>query len=222
MYPYRKRQRPRPPVRHLTAAAALFLLSGCAGTPTASAPAPTPANRSAPHAAAALARYTAADVRFMQGMIAHHRQALEMAALVPERTANEAIRLLAERIDVSQQSEIARMQRWLARRGEPAASGAHGEHHGADHASMPGMLSAEEMAQLAAARSADFDRLFLEGMIHHHEGALVTVDELFAAHGAGQEPELFQLASDVDADQRAEIARMQRLLGTAAAVPDTR
>lgn len=218
MYPYRKRQRPRPPVRHLTAAAALFLLSGCAGTPTASAPAPTPANRSAPHAAATLARYTAADVRFMQGMIAHHRQALEMAALVPERTANEAIRLLAERIDVSQQSEIARMQRWLARRCEATSDAVSHAHH--EH--MPGMLSAEEMARLAAARSADFDRLFLEGMIHHHVGALVMVDELFAAHGAGQEPELFQLASDVDADQRAEIARMQRLLGTAAAVPDTR
>jgi uncharacterized protein (DUF305 family) len=110
------------------------------------------------------------------------------------------------------------MQRWLARRGEATSDAVSHAHH--EH--MPGMLSAEEMAQLAAARSADFDRLFLEGMIHHHEGALVTVDELFAAHGAGQEPELFQLASDVDADQRAEIARMQRLLGTAAAVPDTR
>jgi uncharacterized protein (DUF305 family) len=154
--------------------------------------------------------YTAADVRFMQGMIHHHAQAVEMSALVPGHTGSPQLRLLAERIDISQKDEIRLMQRWLRTRGEaaPEVEGAHAHHQAGP---MPGMASAEEMARLRAASGVDFDRLFLELMIRHHEGALTMVAQLFAG-GGGQEPELYQFAADVDADQRAEIARMRPLL----------
>ncbi|HEX5727417.1 MAG TPA: DUF305 domain-containing protein [Longimicrobiaceae bacterium] len=166
-------------------------------------------------------RYTAADVRFMQGMIGHHAQALEMTVLVPARTGRRDFLLLSERIAVSQQDEIARMRRWLLDRGEEAPDPAAGHaHHGAgDHALMPGMLTREELARLAAASGAEFDRLFLEFMIRHHEGALTMVETLFASPGAGQDSELFQFATDVEADQRAEIDRMRRL--QAGPVPGT-
>lgn len=165
----------------------------------------------APATAAAQAPAVAeVDARFMQGMIAHHAQALDMAALVPGRAARADIRLLAERIDVAQKDEIAQMRAWLTARGLDAPMPGPGHaHHG--HL-MPGMLSAEEMARLEAASGPAFDRLFLEGMIRHHEGALVMVADLFAA-GGGQDPELFRFASDVDVDQRAEIRRMRALLG---------
>jgi len=154
--------------------------------------------------------FTAADVRFMQGMIGHHEQAVEMVALVPTRTASEGMRKLALRIDVSQADEIAMMQEWLRARGQ-AVPAAHAMHmHGA--ALMPGMLSAEEMARLAASTGAQFDRLFLEGMIRHHAGALTMVQELFATPGAGQDSEIYAFASDVEADQRMEIDRMGMML----------
>jgi len=163
-------------------------------------------------AAQARPQHSPVDVLFMQGMIVHHAQALEMAALAPGRAGSEDLRLLATRIDVSQRDEIAMMQQWLTRRGAPVVAA---EHHGdAAHGTMPGMASPEEVRRLAASRGAEFDRLFLELMIRHHEGALVMVAELFATNGAGQEPELFRFASDVDADQRMEIARMRRLLDT--------
>ncbi len=155
-------------------------------------------------------RHTAADARFMQGMIGHHAQALAMTALVTERTAHPGVRLLAERISVSQTDEIAWMEQWLKERGE--ALPGHGAHHGAGHGMMPGMLSPEQMAELAAARDAEFDRLFLRYMIQHHEGALVMVAELNATPGAGQEPAAAQFASEVDSDQRMEIARMRAML----------
>jgi uncharacterized protein (DUF305 family) len=155
-------------------------------------------------------RHTDADVTFMQGMIGHHAQAIEMVALMPERTAREDMRLLGKRIDASQADEIKMMQHWLESRGQrlpdPHA------HHLAGATLMPGMLSGEEMSRLAEAKGAEFDRLFLEGMIKHHEGALVMVDELFANPGAGQESEIFGFASDVVADQRAEIERMAGML----------
>lgn len=150
--------------------------------------------------------YSEADVRFMQGMIPHHAQALEMTALIADRTGNPSIRRLAQRIDISQTDEIARMQRWLETRGETVP----GDHHHREL--MPGMLTEEEMARLSAASGAEFDRLFLELMIQHHEGALVMVDELFSTDGAGQETEIFLFASHVDSDQRAEIARMRGML----------
>ena len=159
-----------------------------------------------PTAAPAQVRHGPADVTFMQGMIAHHDQAVAMVALVPARTKREDFRLLAERIEVSQRDEIELMRQWLRRRGE---AGRHDAHH--DDA-MPGMATPDEMERLTRSRGAAFERLFLELMIRHHEGALEMVRELFATSGAGQEPEIFRFASDVDADQRAEIARMRAML----------
>ena len=165
--------------------------------------------------AAARPRHTAADVQFMQGMIAHHAQAVRMSALVPSRTSRQDIRMLAERIDVSQQDEIAWMQTWLADRREavPAADAGHA-HPGASEQPvlMPGMITPQELAQLEASKGVAFDRLFLTHMIRHHEGAITMVKQLFGSPGAGQEPWLFEFATDVDADQRAEIDRMRAIL----------
>lgn len=138
-----------------------------------------------------------------------------MADLVPSRTSTKAIHLLAERITVSQRDEIELMRRWLLDRHEAAPDPGGEQHHGAgaDHNFMPGMLTATELARLAAASGEAFDRLFLQFMIKHHEGALTMVRDLFATPGAGQETAIFRFASDVDADQRAEIARMRALLG---------
>jgi uncharacterized protein (DUF305 family) len=155
-------------------------------------------------------QYTGADIKFMQGMIGHHAQAVEMVALVPQRSASDAVRKLAQRIDVSQQDEMKMMREWLQARSQqipdPRA------HHMMGTTLMPGMLTPEEMARLAAATGAEFDRLFLEGMIKHHSGAITMVHELFATEGAGQTPEIFSYASDVDADQRMEIDRMDSML----------
>ena len=157
-------------------------------------------------------QHSPADVRFMQGMIGHHAQALEMTALLPSRTRSEDMRKLAQRIEVSQADEIGMMQEWLRRRGAPLPD-PHA-HHAPGATLMPGMLTTEEMATLAAAKGEEFDRLFLEFMIKHHEGALIMVKELFATPGAGQESEIFAFASDVDADQRMEIDRMSAMLAS--------
>jgi uncharacterized protein (DUF305 family) len=149
--------------------------------------------------------FTAADVHFMQGMIGHHAQAIDMVNLLKTRTARGDMKLLGRRIELSQSDEIQLMEGWLRARGQPLPSG-----H--VHALMPGMLTAEQMDRLAHAAGAEFDRLFLEGMIHHHDGALAMVQELFDTPGGGEEPEIFTFASDVDADQRAEIARMAAML----------
>jgi uncharacterized protein (DUF305 family) len=154
-------------------------------------------------------QFTPADVKFMQGMIGHHAQAVEMVALVPSRTEREDMKMLAKRIDVSQADEINMMKRWLADRRQ-AEPDPHAHHM--PGMLMPGMLTAEEMTRLAAAKGAEFDRLFLEGMIKHHEGALTMVRDLFATPGAGQESDIFAFASDVDADQRMEIDRMRGML----------
>jgi uncharacterized protein (DUF305 family) len=154
--------------------------------------------------------HTEADERFMQGMIGHHAQALEMTALLRSRTASEDMRKLAQRIEVSQADEIKMMQDWLTRRGA-ALPDPHAHHvHGATL--MPGMLTEVEMTQLAAANGPAFDKLFLELMIKHHEGALTMVKDLFASPGAGQDGEIFAFASDVDTDQRMEIDRMRAML----------
>ncbi|HEU4632059.1 MAG TPA: DUF305 domain-containing protein [Gemmatimonadaceae bacterium] len=171
---------------------------------TAGSSAARPATASAP-----AKDYVPADVQFMQGMIHHHQQAVVMAAMAPTHGASERIQLLAKKIDLSQRDEMAFMQRWLEDRGLPVPEvGAH------DHVMMhmPGMLTPEQMQQLDQARGAEFDRLFLAGMIQHHQGALTMVKELFAAPGGGQEPTLFDFAAGVDADQRAEIERMQQML----------
>ena len=204
------------------AAGLLAVTVAACGTATRAAPPEPDAARPAASPAGVdveQRRYTDADVRFMQRMIPHHAQALTMASLVPARADRDAIRLLAERIAVSQQDEIAMIRRWLEKRGEeiPPPDAHHGHHGAGQHAAMAGMLSPEELARLEAARGPEFDRLFLEYMIRHHEGALMMVDELFASGGAGQEPDIFRIASEVDADQRAEIERMRRVLSALSA-----
>jgi uncharacterized protein (DUF305 family) len=153
---------------------------------------------------------TAAETRFMQRMIAHHAQALEMTALLAARTSREDMQLLGRRIHLSQADEIEMMREWLNVRGVPLPNGDGPHSH--DGAVMPGMLTAEEMRRLADAKGGEFDRLFLELMIKHHEGALIMVDELFASPGAGQQSEIFTFASEVEADQRIEIDRMSVML----------
>lgn len=148
------------------------------------------------------------DVRFMHHMTMHHAQALEMTNLVPSRNPSQGLGLLSERIDISQKDEIALMRRWLERRGKPLPPT--GEHM--MHMAMPGMLTDAEMARLRAATGSEFERLFLELMIKHHEGAIIMVAELMGSQGAAQDSELYALVSDIDADQRAEIARMQSML----------
>jgi uncharacterized protein (DUF305 family) len=156
-------------------------------------------------------QYVGADIKFMQGMIGHHAQAVEMVALVPSRTSSDDVRRLALRIDVSQRDEINMMQSWLTDRAQRVPNG-HEHNMAGGAALMPGMLTPEQMAALAAATGAPFDRLFLEGMIRHHAGAITMVEELFATPGAGQDPTIFSYASDVDADQRMEIDRMGAML----------
>ena len=134
-----------------------------------------------------------------------------MTTLLQSRTRNEDMRKLALRIEVSQADEIKMMQEWLKHRGQPLPD-PHA-HHGPGAPLMPGMLTPEEMTRLRAAAGADFDLLFLEFMIKHHEGALIMVTDLFSTAGAGQEPEIFAFASDVDADQRMEIDRMRGMFG---------
>ncbi|GII24107.1 hypothetical protein Pme01_37040 [Planosporangium mesophilum] len=148
-----------------------------------------------------------ADTLFIQRMIPHHTQALEMTALLPGRTANPELTMLAKRIEVSQREEITRMQRWLGDRN--VAADPHASHGGHDKP-MPGMLTDEELGQLKQARDAEFDRLFLTFMIRHHQGALAMVEELYAT-GGGLEPASDQLAREVNADQSVEIQRMQEL-----------
>lgn len=161
--------------------------------------------------------YTAADVHFMSGMIPHHAQAVLIARWAATHGARADVRILCERIIVAQGDEIATMQQWLRERGEkvPDAAATHLSMSmaGAQHDMlMPGMLNAEELAQLDRARGPEFDRLFLTFMIRHHEGALSMVDALFGSPGAGQDEVVFKFASDVYADQSTEIDRMQKML----------
>ena len=161
--------------------------------------------------------YTAADVHFMTAMIGHHAQALEMAKLAATHGASLPVRTLAARILNGQQDEIAQMQQWLRNRRQPvpdpSSSGLHAGHGaGQGHMMMAGMLSHEQMMQLDAARGPEFDRLFLTFMIQHHRGAVAMVETLFGTYGAGQDEAVFKFASDVQVDQRTEIARMERML----------
>ena len=153
---------------------------------------------------------TPADVTFMQGMIHHHAQAIDMTTLLFANSTSNEMKLLARRIEISQNDEIKFMRHWLEVRGAEVP-GEHA-HHMPGAPLMPGMLTPPEMDRLAAAKGSEFDRLFLEGMIKHHGGALTMVRELFATKGAAQEAEIFGFASDVDADQRMEIARMSAML----------
>jgi uncharacterized protein (DUF305 family) len=161
--------------------------------------------------------YNKADVEFMQGMIPHHAQAVVMAKMAKTHGAREDVRILCERILVAQSDEITLMRNWLRDRGEmvPPADATHHKHtmNGVTHDMlMPGMLTPEEMAALDKARGPAWDRLFLIGMIKHHEGALKMVDDLFESYGALQDDDMFKFASDVYADQTTEIDFMQKML----------
>ena len=155
-------------------------------------------------------QYVGADIKFMQGMIGHHAQALEMVELLKTRSASDDLKKLALRIELSQDDEIKMMQAWLAARGQQVPNRNAMHMHGA--VLMPGMLSPDEMKQLENAKGAEFDRLFLQGMIKHHGGALSMVADLLASPGAAQESEVFAFVSDVEADQRMEIDRMGAML----------
>ncbi len=157
-------------------------------------------------------QYTAADVEFMQGMISHHAQALEMTELLASRTESEVMRKLALRIELSQADEIQMMQNWLSARGEKVTD-VHAHHAEGAHL-MPGMLTREEMASLQEARGTAFDGLFLELMIKHHQGALIMVEDLLSKPGAGQDSDIFAFISDINADQSMEIDRMAAMLAT--------
>lgn len=163
-------------------------------------------------AASAQTAYTPADVKFMQGMIHHHAQAVTMSQWAPAHGASAQLRTLAERIDVGQRDEIATMERWLRDHHEPLPMTDMHDMPGMQMPMMPGMLTPAQMKELDAARGADFDRLFLTFMIQHHQGALQMVKDLYASPGAGQESQIFRFASDVVADQTAEIERMQKML----------
>jgi uncharacterized protein (DUF305 family) len=156
----------------------------------------------------------------MQGMIMHHAQAVEMTSLINERTTTKNLRLLGARISHSQAEEMKYMERWLQLRGESASMPMPATQHtpGMDMSKhqhqmhMPGMLTQKQMHALEIAKGAEFDRLFLTGMIQHHTGALVMVEELFITAGAGQDAELFNFATEVDNGQRAEIRIMETML----------
>jgi uncharacterized protein (DUF305 family) len=172
-----------------------------------------------------------ADIQFMQGMISHHAQALAMVSLIPSRSTRQDVRLLGQRIAISQHDEIILMQHWLEDHQQvaptvdsqfvvrmPGMTTAGMAMPGMQQDAskhwmmMPGMLTDDEMAALAKATGPEFDRLLLEGMIRHHQGAITMVSNLFHTPGAGQAPDVYAFASGVVADQTAEIARMQKML----------
>ena len=205
----------------LTAIAGVVACRGTRTSPREAASTIEPLPAAATDTARVRRGYAAADVRFMHHMLMHHGQALVMTAMVPTRSTREDIKRVAERITVSQRDEMALMQRWLRARGESVPADMDHAHHagmsgmtgGAAHAMpMPGMLTPAELARLEASTGVSFDSLFLAGMIRHHEGALTMVRDYLATPGAAQESEIFRFASDVDADQRAEIERMQQML----------
>jgi uncharacterized protein (DUF305 family) len=162
--------------------------------------------------------YTAADIHFMSAMIAHHAQAIDMARWAPTHGAGPSLQILAERVINAQQDEIALMQRWLRDRRLPvpeARADTKMTMGGVEHVMlMPGMLTSDQMKELDQARGKEFDRLFLTFMIQHHRGAVTMVNELFSSQGAGLDDTVFKLASDIGADQSAEIERMQKMLFT--------
>jgi uncharacterized protein (DUF305 family) len=201
--------------RSFAAACAALLLS----TGPLTAQQPTPSAPSEP----VRSGYTAGDVQFMTGMIGHHSQAVLIAGWAPTHGASASMRALCERIVVGQNDEIRLMKHWLSERNEtiPDDNASHAMMPGMDMGQMPmmpGMLSADQLAQLDKARGPEFDRLFLTFMIQHHRGALTMVDQLFATKGAGEEEKTFRLASDIYADQSTEIDRMNRML---AALPSS-
>lgn len=228
--------------RRLCVLGCLLVMTGACGggAPGAAAPAPTPAVTSGPRtvqpgapgestrsvaestlSSAAELAFTEADAKFVRGMIPHHAQALVMTELVRRRSRDEGMQQLALRMDISQRDEIALMERWLRDRGQAPMGPSHAFAPDGDAMEamgegapmhMPGMLTPAQLDALSTASGVAFDRLFLELMIQHHEGAITMVEELFSSRGGGQGSEIFQLASHIDADQRMEIDRMRTML----------
>jgi uncharacterized protein (DUF305 family) len=198
----------RPAVAACLLAAALT--GGCASAPPSGLHATPPSLGRSP--------YADADVEFMSGMIPHHAQAVIMAGWAPSHGARKDVAILCERIVVGQRDEIGLMQTWLRDRGLPVPDATSTRHHmkmanGVEHDMlMNGMLTDEEMAELDRARGPEFDRLFLQGMIKHHQGAIDMVDVLFKAYGAAQDEVVFKFANDVQADQSIEIDVMNKML----------
>src|SRR3984957_5267476 len=158
-----------------------------------------------------------ADVAFMQGMIMHHSQAVDMVALLRTRGKSPALKSFGEKIAISQTDEIGFMERWLESRGKPTTMEMDHSHMSAADMKnmnmlMPGMLTPQQMSALTKAKGAQFDHLFLTGMIQHHGGALTMVTDLFNTPGAGQDPVLFDFATDIDNTQSAEIRIMRGML----------
>jgi uncharacterized protein (DUF305 family) len=163
--------------------------------------------------------YTAADIQFMDGMIAHHAQALLMAGWAESHGASPAVLTLTSRITNAQKDEITGMQKWLRDRHqsvpEPDPHGMMMNMNGMQHEMlMPGMLTESQLKQLDDARGKDFDRLFLTFMIQHHRGAVTMVNDLFGTNGAAQDITVYKMASDISADQTTEIERMQKMLAS--------
>ena len=208
--------------RFLTAS--LAALSAIAASAQQSAPIVQPGAPGKPgkHLTAATARTaprppSKADVDFMQGMIMHHSQAVEMVALLRTRGKSPTLKSFGEKISISQTDEIGYMKRWLEARGKPTTMQMDHSHMSAADMKnmnmlMPGMLTPQQMSALTKARGAQFDHLFLTGMIQHHGGALTMVDDLFNTPGAGQDPVLFDFATDIENTQSAEIKIMRGML----------
>jgi uncharacterized protein (DUF305 family) len=176
----------------------------------------TPSKRLPSDTTGKLPERSAADTAFMQGMIMHHAQAVEMTALIESHTENQHVRAFGARISRSQSDEMRFMKRWLIARGESVSMSMPGmpdmDQSGKPMQAMPGMLTPEQMTALRQANGAEFNRLFLTGMIQHHNGALVMVKQLFETAGAGQDADIFEFATDADNTQRAEIRIMQDML----------
>jgi uncharacterized protein (DUF305 family) len=204
-------------------AVAVFALAGCASEEAAPAAptapvvqlgAPGEANRTlGPDDIAAMEApgHVEADVTFVRNMLYHHDQAMTMTAMVEERTTSRDIRLLAGRMAATQEGEIEQLENWLAARNETVRDPGGDVHGHESMAGMEGMLTEEELARLEAAEGAEFDRLFLELMIKHHEGAIAMAYDLYGA-GGGLESEVDSIARHVESDQSIEITRMQQML----------
>ncbi|HTR20873.1 MAG TPA: DUF305 domain-containing protein [Gemmatimonadales bacterium] len=170
-----------------------------------------------PDSTSRLSTYTRGDVDFMSGMIYHHAQAVMIAGWAPTHGASQSVQALCERIVVGQRDEILLLQTWLRNHHEPVPDptqammpGMAGM--GGAHTMMPGMLTAEQLAQLDSAKGPAFDELFLRFMIQHHQGAITMVNQLFAARGSGEEETVYRMAANIFGDQTTEIARMQKML----------
>jgi uncharacterized protein (DUF305 family) len=194
-----------------TALLAAVLLTGCGGTDHDGTDHDGSGGGAQPAGSASVpagATFNTADVRFATDMIPHHQQAIEMARIAETRASNAQVKDLATRIKKAQDPEIATMSGWLRQWGQPVPSTTPGMGHGG-HAGMPGMMTEQEMKDLMAASGTGFDRMFLQMMIRHHQGAIEMAN---TEQQQGQDPQAKQLAAKIASDQAAEIKEMQDLL----------